>query len=119
MDSVDKYGSCGIPWWEGEILKHSSLEELNQKIADAFLPMQQAICDLLAPAIKNVSDVIRSVFDTAVDNLANLLNGPLKSYPNKRIVWLAFCHKKERVRKKNFNRIIKYYAKAVKRDGQT
>ena len=115
MDSVDKYGSCGIPWWEGGMLKPSSCEELIQKFKDAFIPVQQALCDQIAPVLHNLADAIRPAVAFAVD-ITKLLNDILKSYPDKRVVWLAFCHKKERVRKKNRNRIIRYYAKAVKRN---
>ena len=80
--------------------------------------MQQAFCDVLAPALQNVADAIRTAVAVAFAvDITKLLDDILKSYPDKRIVRLAFCHKKERVRKKNRNRIAKYYAKAVKRDG--
>ena len=105
MDSVDKYGSCGIPWWQGETLKSSSYEEQIQKFKDALVPVVNAICDELVPA-----------FAVCVDSIIQLFDDILKTYPDRRVVWLAFCHKKEKVRKKNRNRLVKYYAKAVKRD---
>lgn len=34
-------------------------------------------------------------------------------YPNRRVVWLAFNHRKARIRKKNMNRIIRWYQREV------
>lgn len=118
MDSVDKYGSCGIPWFEGEILTPSSAEEQLKKLREAFLPVVQTIIDQLVPVIIEAFDSITRIFSKIHDGLKQLCDDItlLESYSDKRIVWLALHHKKAKVRKKNTKRILKELLKAVKRD---
>ena len=69
------------------------------------------LVDALVPAVQHLIDAIAPMVDVSVKNLVLLWDEILKSYPNKRVVWLAFHHPKERVRKKNRNRIIKWVSK--------
>lgn len=103
MDSVNKYGSDGIPF-TGKIAEIAPMEQQLQRITDALASVIQSITDELVPLIEECIETISELWDAV-----------LKEYPDKRIVWLAFHHKKERVRKKNRNRIIKYCEKAVNR----
>ena len=102
MDSVNKYGSDGVPF-SGKIAEIEPVEQQIQKIIDAFVPVVQSITDAIAQTIEH-----------CIGAITNLLDAVLRSHPDKRIVWLAFHHKKERVRKKNRNRLIRYIHKAVK-----
>lgn len=47
----------------------------------------------------------------AINDIHNHLTVVINSYPNKRIVYLALHHPKERVRKKNIKRILKWIEK--------
>lgn len=101
MDYVNKYGSDGVPF-TGKIAEITPAEQQLQQMIDAFVPIAQSIIDAIVPLIKPCIDEITGLWDQI-----------LKSYPDKRVVWLAFHHPKERVRKKNRNRIAKYFAKAA------
>lgn len=107
MDSVNKYGSDGVPF-TGQIDEIKPPEQQLQEAIDAFVPVIQRVFDTIAPAVEQCTRVITQLWDAL-----------LKSYPDKRIVHLAFHHKKEKVRKKNRKRIVKYINKAVNRDDQS
>jgi hypothetical protein len=104
MDSVNKYGSDGVPF-TGKVAEIKPTEQQIQQMIDALVPVAQCITDVIVPQIQSIFDSFVKLWDEV-----------LKSYPDKRVVWLAFHHPKERVRKKNRNRIGKHIAKAVKRD---
>ena len=103
LQSVDKYSS-GVPF-TGKVAEIKPLEQQIQEMTDALVPIVQSIIDAIVPMIEPCIDAITQIWDEV-----------LKSYPDKRVVWLAFYHPKARVRKKNRSRIAKYIAKAVKRD---
>ena len=105
MDSVNKYGSDGVPF-TGEIAEITPAEQQLQKMIDALVPVIQGIIDAIVPLIEPCIYTINRTWDEI-----------LKSYPDKRVVWLAFHHPKARVRKKNRNRIAKFYEREMKRDG--
>ena len=102
MDSVNKYGSDGVPF-TGKIAEIAPMAQQLQQIIDAFVPVAQCIIDALVPLIEPCIDATTRLWDEI-----------LKSYPDKRVVWLAFHHPKEKVRKKNRNRIARYITKGVK-----
>ena len=102
-DSVNKYSS-DVPF-SGETAEIKSIEQQTQQIIDNLVPVVQNLVDALVPTIESCVDVINHLWDEI-----------LKSYPDNRVVWLAFHHKKARVRKKNRHRIAKYIAKAVNAD---
>lgn len=100
LQSVDKYSS-GVPF-AGKIAEIKPPEQQIQQIIDAFVPVVQGIIDAIVPLIEPCIDEITRIWDDIP-----------KTYPDKRVVWLALHHPKARVRKKNCNRIAKYIAKAV------
>lgn len=106
MDSVNKYGSDGV-LFTGNVAEITPAEQQLQQMIDAFVPVVQSIIDAVAQLIEPV-----------IDEVNRLWGEVLKSYPDKRVVWLAFHHKKAKVRKKNRNRISKYIMKAVNADDQ-
>jgi hypothetical protein len=105
MDSVNKYGSDGVPF-TGEIAEPGTPEQQIQKIRDALVPVVQAITDALVPIVQAAAEVLNRLWEAV-----------LKSYPDKRIVHLAFHGKTARIRKKNRGRIVKYIIKELKRSG--
>ena len=104
MDSVNKYGSDGVPF-TGKIAEITPAEQQLQQMVDAYVPL-----------VRSIMDAIVQMIQPCIDAINLLLDAILKSYPDKRVVWLAFHHPKAKVRKKSRNRIAKYIAKAVKCD---
>ena len=111
-DSMDKYGSAGVPF-TGDIAEIKSAQEQIQRMIDALVPVVQRMIDALVPVVQRMIDALVPFIPPILDEITNLWEAMLRSYPNKRVVWLAFHHKKERVRKKNRKRIIEYYVKAA------
>lgn len=74
-------------------------DEQIEKAITALKEMSKRIVEALNPTITKLIDAFTSIF--------NEMHEALKSYPNKRIVYLA-THGKERVRKKNIKRIMKW-----------
>lgn len=107
MDSVNKYGSDGVPF-TGKIAEIKPSEQQLQQIIDALVPVVQSIIDAIVPVIEHYSNEITRMWDAI-----------LKAYPDNRVVWLAFHHKKAKVRKKNRKRIVRYINKAVRDDDQS
>lgn len=105
LQSCDKYGSGGVPF-AGQIAKIKPPEQQIQQMIDAIVPAIQCIIDAIVPLIEQCAGSIKILWDEV-----------LKAYPDKRIVYLAFYHKKAKVRKKNLNRIVKHLSKAVRGDG--
>ena len=77
-----------------------------QKAAETIQGLAQAMTDVLMPLLDEAMKVLKIVSDAI-----------LRCYPNRRVVWLAIHHPKERVRKKNRNRIIKWINQQYKREG--
>lgn len=97
MDSVNKYGSDGVPF-TGKVAEIIPLEQQIQGISNAF----QFVADAFAEITHEFNRLWEAV---------------MKSYPDKRIVHLAFHGKTARIRKKNRKRISKQIVKAAKRNG--
>lgn len=96
----DKYGSCGVPWWQGEVIESLLLEQQIEELENRLIPMVQALEDALSSFIRETAQTIKRLWQEEQS-----------SYPNKRVVWLATHHKSERVRKKNIKRIMKWNKK--------
>ena len=75
-------------------------------IKQAVEPILGSILQVLVPIVKQLITEIERLWETI-----------LHTYPNKRVVWLATHHPKERVRKKNRNRIVKWMKLQYKRKG--
>ena len=72
----------------------ATLINMGQLIQKQIMPIVERLCKSLCPLI-------------------NELNKIVNSYPNKRVIYLA-THGKRRVRKKNINRIKKWYEREAK-----
>jgi hypothetical protein len=79
--------------------------EQFDKAIEAFNIMAERIREQIIPTIRKIIE--------AVAPILNLITEALKTYPNKRIVYLA-THGKERVRKKNLKRIMKWLERGCK-----
>lgn len=66
--------------------------KLTQTIINELIPTVERLCNILWPMIKEISN----------------------QYPNKRVIYLA-THGKHRVRKKNINRIAKWFEREARK----
>lgn len=85
-------------------------EEALAKFAELIRPVISEIADVLTPIIKKIAEMLPPIIETIVDVMEQII----ELYPNKRVVHLAKHAKKERVRKKNINRIMTWYAGGCK-----
>lgn len=77
--------------------------QLAEMLAPALVNVAAAAGEMarqLAPAVKVFSETLKDTFEII-----------LEQYPNKRVLYLAKHAKKARVRKKNINRIVEWYAR--------
>ena len=88
-------------------------EELIEMATIRLTEEQKQAIDDLVVACKNIivdmTPVFNEVFET-LKPLAQAINdfiNEIKSYPDKRVVYLCFYAKKERTRNKNINRVLK------------
>lgn len=77
-------------------------EEQLAAFAEALRPVMKEIADTIQPIIKRLAEMLPPIIETLSDFWEQII----ELYPNKRVVHLAKYAKKERVRKKNINRII-------------
>ena len=87
--------------------------DLTDTKSDDFQKAVEAIQHLA----QSVSEVLMPILDSAIKIMKTIWDAVLHTYPNKRVVYLAMHHPKERVRKKNRNRIIKWINLQYKRKG--
>lgn len=85
----------------------NDIELIRAQLGDKF--------DIIYDSLKSIWETICNIVNKAFDVFSYTWDSILKSYPNKRVVHLAFYHKKARVRKKNRNRIIKDIMNQYKR----
>lgn len=64
-------------------------------------------------ALAQIIDVITPLIKELFNRISKFSEAICSVYPNRRIVWLAFNHRKARIRKKNMNRIIRWYQREV------
>lgn len=81
------------------------LSEQIAKVTETFNSMSERIREQIIPTIRKIIETVAPVLNTIIE--------ALKTYPNKRIVYLA-THGKERVRKKNLKRIMKWLERGCK-----
>lgn len=77
-------------------MTNEELRAVVQRVSEEIARIVQTICDVIEPIVKAIAEKL-SCFYEAV----------LSAYPNRRVVWLALHHKRERVRKKNKARILR------------
>lgn len=111
FDSCDKFGSGGALYVPGvsETVDHPvSMEQATEKIKKAIVEAFLPVIEECARIVKSFMDVVVPYINPLMEEIKRLWDLVLDSYPDKRILWLATHHKKERIRKKNRNRILKW-----------
>lgn len=83
-----------------EDLKGKSEAEDFEKAVEAIQALSKAITEALTPFL-----------DAAMQTIKKIYGAVLHYYPNKRVVHLAVHHPKEKVRKKNQHRIMRWIEK--------
>lgn len=68
-----------------------------QKAVEVLQRLAQSIIEVFSPVLNSVIEAIKEICDAV-----------LHDYPNKRVVYLAMHHPKERVRRKNMRRIMRW-----------
>lgn len=86
-----------------------AIEGLTQEQYEAVV---RAI-NTVAEVIKEIVDDIKEVIKRFVDVFTDLWNELLYSASNKKIVHLALHGRTKRIRKKNWNRLVKNFMKLV------
>lgn len=76
-----------------------------------------AVMQAFVPVFESMLQVLVPIVNQAITEFKRLWEAILHTYPNKRVAWLATHHPKERVRKKNRNRICKWINLQYKREG--
>lgn len=93
----NKFGGCDVPY--APTAKPTTFEEQCQRFVEALRPVAKVLSDMI--------EAVRPTIEKICVTLNSLLDEVLRTYPNKRVVYLA-SHGKPRVRKKNRRRIIKW-----------
>lgn len=92
------------------------IEDIDAAV-EAVVRLWSEILKALNPFIKNLMETLLNISKKAAylkgysDAYWREVWKSAENYPNKRVVHLAKHAKKERVRKKNINRIIEWYAR--------
>ena len=79
-----------------------------QKAVEAFQRLAQSINEVLTPILDSAVEAIKKIYDAV-----------LRVYPNKRVLHLAKHHPKERVRKKNIHRIMRWIDRRINNGNKT
>ena len=69
----------------------------------------------IARICQNIVEPLMPIIDSILSGIKSIWEAVLHTYPNKRVVWLMMHHPKERVRKKNRSRILKWINQQYKR----
>lgn len=74
------------------VMRREEFKEACNELKDAVIDLFTPILDLISNAIDTIWDTLKAIYQ----------------FPNKRVIYLALHHPKEKVRKKNINRITKW-----------
>lgn len=84
-------------------LEHIEQSDI-QRLVEAFQSLWESILDMLRPLFEKILGALDKFIDVAI-----------RAYPNKRVLHLAMHHPKERVRKKNMHRIMRWMVRGGKK----
>ncbi|HIU80036.1 MAG TPA: hypothetical protein IAC67_03880 [Candidatus Coproplasma excrementipullorum] len=84
-------------------------EEQKQAIDDLVVACKNIIVDM-TPVFNELFETVKAIAQS-ISDFAN----EIKSYPDKRVVYLCFYAKKERTRNKNINRVLRWSRQQKKR----
>ena len=62
----------------------------------------------LQTVVSNISEVLAPAIQETAKTITGLWRSVIECYPNRRVVYLALDHPKEKVRKKNTQRIMRW-----------
>lgn len=88
-----------------EDLTEKTKTEDFQKAVEALQRLANAIAEVLNPILDKAMQAFKKIADTV-----------LHTYPNKKVLHLAMYHPKERVRKKNMRRIMRWIERGCKNE---
>lgn len=83
-------------------------EQALKLFNETLIPFMEDFIKTIVPLIQDISIAVISAFKEIAEQISQRITALIKLYPNKRIVYLALHHPKERVRKKNMRRILKW-----------
>lgn len=72
------------------------------------------VIDALIPVIQKVADAFVPLIAEAVKNISKIYEWLINAYPNKRVLYLAKYHPKERIRKKNMHRVWQWIERRIR-----
>ena len=100
MDYV--YEKCELqPYCNKDCLQCEYFKAVIQReeCKEAWNELKDSVINLFTPILDGILNVVNTIWDKIKF---------VYQYPNKRVIRLALHHPKEKVRKKNINRIIKW-----------
>jgi hypothetical protein len=103
-----------------DFIKFNSFLDENPEYKAQYERLTDEDKQQLYEAAKNVEKIayrLLAYIRVYVEQATKIYKTTISRYPNKRVVYLALCSKKERIRKKNMHRIIKNMLKIYKREG--
>lgn len=83
----------------------------SQTLNEAVENLKTALIEAIAPLCDAITQLIEVICANIPQIVSEINYGKMRFYPNKKVVHLAFNHPKERIRKKNMNRIRKWLEK--------
>lgn len=89
------------------------IERIIQWRDECAIPAIQKMVDVLVQCVQELIDAIAPLFGEAVKNMTEIYEAAINSYPNKRVLYLAKYHPKERIRKKNMRRVLKWIERGL------
>lgn len=83
-------------------------KENFRKVYEEIRAVVQRVSEEIARIVQTIWEAIKPIVKAIAEKLSCFYEVVLKTYPNRRVVWLALHHKRERVRKKNKARILRW-----------
>ena len=84
--------------------------ETTKILTEAQIEAIEKVAELVQQAIVYIVDLIRRMAEC----IRKIVREIIENYQNKRVIHLALYHKDQKVRKKNWNRIIKWFRRYVR-----
>ena len=89
------------------------IEWIIKQCDECIIPAIQKMVDVIASYVQELIDAIMPLLGEAIKNMTEIYEATINSYPNKRVLHLAKYHPKERVRKKNMRRVLKWIERGL------
>ena len=95
--------NCPLKQYCNDDCKECTDKDKSEKI--------ERIAEALQPVVANIAECLIPIIKECTQNIIDLRRSVVECYPNKRVVCLALHHQKNKVRKKNINRIMRWLNK--------